>query len=137
MDFGPYGACSIFLLVGDVPTGDNVMCVNLIKRHSDFAIIFFLIVVIFIVTGTHLLPALELFGVFFGAVVINNYLLFSGPRHQRLKMHMWYLAAVIVAAASVFLNPAFTAMREISKHNGGMDLTNISSTLYRLENSFT
>ena len=43
-------------------------------------------------------------------------------------MHLWYLAAAIAAAASVFLNPAFTTMRKISENNGYLPLRHISST---------
>ncbi len=98
------------------------------KKHSQHLIVLFLIVIIFVATGTHLLASLELLGVFFGVVLINNYNLLSKPRHQRLKMHLWYLAATIGAAASVFLNPAFTAMRKISEHNGSLPLRHISNT---------
>ncbi len=98
------------------------------KRHSQHLIVLFLMVIILVATGTHLLASLELLGVFFGVVLINNYWLLSKPWHQRLKMHLWYLAATIAATASVFLNPAFTAMRKISENNGGLPLRHISST---------
>lgn len=100
-----------------------------IKKHKEYTIIFFLIIITFIATGIHLLPALELLGVFCGIIVINNYILLNGARHQRLKMHLWYLAAITAAVASVFLNPAFTAMRKISENNGGLLLTHISNTI--------
>lgn len=99
-----------------------------LKKYSDYAIVFFLIVIIFIVTGIHLLPALELLGVFFGVVAINNYMLLSGHRHQRLKIHLCYLATIIAVAGSVLLSPTFMAMNKASRNNGTLNLTNISST---------
>ena len=63
------------------PTGRRAMVVLTIavailmetKRHSKDLIVLFLIVIIFVATGTHLLASLELLGVFFGVVLINNY----------------------------------------------------------------
>ena len=119
------------------PTGRTVFCATRDCRcdlfgntkHTDCAIALFLVIAVFVATGMHLLPSPELLGVFFGAVLISNYTVRGRPLHERLKTHVWYLLVSIGAAASVFLNPAFTAMRRISETNGLLPLGHLSSTL--------
>lgn len=100
-----------------------------VKGRSEYLIALFFIAAIFAVTGVHLLPALEIFGVFVGGVILNNYVSRKESTYWGVKKHLWVLGCVAIAAVSVFFNPAFAAMRKISENNGSLVLAHISGAV--------
>lgn len=82
-----------------------------------------LLAALYVVTCTHLLPAIELLGVLAGLLVLD--MLVPGPRRRAVLAHVILLAAGI---AIVVLNPAFAVMRGIAENNGSLGLMGFSST---------
>jgi hypothetical protein len=81
----------------------------------------FLLGAIYVVTVVHLLPALELLGVFAGVMLLD--LLRPGLlRRDRIRL-AWVSALMLLAGiAIVVLHPSFAAMRIIAANDGGIDL---------------
>lgn len=98
-----------------------------IKKCSNYTVAIFLIIITFIVTNMHLLPALVLLGVDLG--VVGTIVLFSSKETgaQQIKLRVWYAGAAVLAVSSVFLSPAFNAFRKISENNGAISFTHLSS----------
>ncbi|MHA3015461.1 hypothetical protein E6A55_14740 [Cupriavidus necator H16] len=98
-----------------------------VEVHSRISYAFgiFLVAAVYIVTGTHLLPALELLGVLLGIVILNAWTRSAGTLGNRVRTYLWYALIAISAIAATFLNPAFSAMRKISENNGALHLVRI------------
>jgi hypothetical protein len=95
------------------------------RKAGRWCAYFVLVMGIFINTGIHLLPTLELLG------VLGFVLLVDGIKVRRTdpRLRVWLLPALIVPAcalAGVLINPAFAAMRQIADNNGGLGFDRIS-----------
>lgn len=87
----------------------------------------FLMACIYVTTGVHLLPALELFGVLIVIVAWDCHCRWKVLSARKRVTDLAIAAGVIGASlTSIVLNPAFAAMRKISENNGGMTLTHVA-----------
>ncbi|EPM71016.1 hypothetical protein A584_10835 [Pseudomonas syringae pv. theae ICMP 3923] len=85
----------------------------------------FLIGVIAINTGVHLLPTLELLGLLGGLVLFNAYSDFLDKKLS-IPAAIASLLIPVVALGGVVLNPAFSSMRKISENDGTLSFLNIT-----------
>ncbi|MDT3227570.1 hypothetical protein, partial [Pseudomonas amygdali] len=95
-----------------------------VRRGRGTAYVF-LIGVIALNTGVHLLPTLELLGLLGGLVLFNAYSDFL-ERKLGVPAAVASLLIPIVALAGVVLNPAFSSMRKISENDGTSSFLNIT-----------
>ncbi|KTB75598.1 hypothetical protein ACTAB9_07795 [Pseudomonas syringae] len=95
-----------------------------VRRGRSTAYVF-LIGVIAINTGVHLLPTLELLGLLGGLVLFNAYSDFLDKKLS-IPAAVASLLVPIVALAGVVLNPAFSSMRKISENDGALIFFNIT-----------
>ncbi|KPB63232.1 Uncharacterized protein ALO62_02339 [Pseudomonas amygdali pv. myricae] len=95
-----------------------------VRRGRGTAYVF-LIGVIALNTGVHLLPTLELLGLLGGLVLFNAYSDFL-ERKLGVPAAVASLLIPIVALAGVVLNPAFSSMRKISENDGTLSFLNIT-----------
>lgn len=95
-----------------------------VRRGRGTAYVF-LIGVIALNTGVHLLPTLELLGLLGGLVLFNAYSDFL-ERELSVPAAVASLLIPIVALAGVVLNPAFSSMRKISENDGALSFFNIT-----------
>lgn len=94
-------------------------------RHRVWACLF-LLGAIHVVTVVHLLPALELLGVFAGVLLME--LVRPGlARRERARLALASAVGLAAGIAIVVLHPSFAAMRVISGNNGGVDLGRLGS----------
>lgn len=98
--------------------------VHLEAKKGRWAAYAFLIGVIAIDTGVHLLPTLELLGML-GALVVFNGFQDIAQKKRRTGI-LISLAVPVIALCGVVLNPAFTAMRKIAENDGGLELRLVS-----------
>lgn len=85
-----------------------------------------LVAAIYVATGMHLLPALELLCFFIALVSVDFY------RQGRLLKRDWRnaglsLLMLLAACAALLLHPSFATMRSISSNNGGLPTHYIQS----------
>jgi hypothetical protein len=79
-----------------------------------------------LITGVHLLPALELLGLFTLLIMLDVFAGHGASRRASMKTAGVGVALLIVTVAAVVLHPAFAAMKLISDHNGELLLAYIS-----------
>ena len=92
-----------------------------IERHWHRGYVYaFLLAAIWVMTDVHLLPTLELLGVFAGVLLLD--LLRSPAGRERIGAIIVALALLMAGIATVVLHPSFSAMRSISENNGGLNL---------------
>ncbi len=94
-------------------------------RRGRSAAYIFLIGVIAINTGVHLLPTLELLGLLGGLVLFNAYSDFLDKKLS-VPAVIASLLIPVVALVGVVLNPAFSSMRKISENDGTLSFLNIT-----------
>ncbi|WP_057401273.1 hypothetical protein [Pseudomonas amygdali] len=94
-------------------------------RRGRSAAYVFLIGVIAINTGVHLLPTLELLGLLGGLVLFNAYSDFLDKKLS-VPAVIASLLIPVVALVGVVLNPAFSSMRKISENDGTLSFLNIT-----------
>lgn len=95
------------------------------RKSGRWAAYFVLVAGIFIDTGVHLLPTLELLGTLSFVLLLDAIEL----RRSNAKWQLWLLPLLLVPAcalAGVVINPAFSAMREIAENNGDLRFERIS-----------
>lgn len=80
-----------------------------------------LILAIYITVGIHLLPALELLCFFIALLGIELYQKLSSEKNKWLTLGTT-LTVIATASTVLFLHPAFARMRQISLHNGGLEI---------------
>ncbi|MDC6380321.1 hypothetical protein BW687_009050 [Pseudomonas graminis] len=101
--------------------------VYLEAKKGRWAAYVFLIGVIALNTGVHLLPTLELLA------MVGIMVLFNGVQDiLQKKSRATALAGLVVpviALCGVVLNPAFSAMRKIAENDGGLELQRVSYPL--------
>jgi hypothetical protein len=87
-------------------------------RGAGYAV---LLGAILLITGVHLLPAIELLAVLAGLLVLDVAFV---PVPQRQRVQRALVACVVLAIGTmlVVLHPAFTAMRGIANNNGDISL---------------
>lgn len=95
------------------------------RKAGRWCAYFVLLMGIFVNTGVHLLPTLEMVGVLAFVVLLD------GIKARRVdpRWHIWLLpvlALPAIALAGVLINPAFAAMRLIADNNGGLGFDRIS-----------
>ncbi|MFA0929797.1 hypothetical protein RA263_25900 [Pseudomonas syringae pv. tagetis] len=95
-----------------------------VRRGRGTAYVF-LIGVIALNTGVHLLPTLELLGLLAGLVLFNAYSDFLDKKLS-VAAAVASLLIPVVALAGVVLNPAFSSMRKISENDGSLSFFNIT-----------
>lgn len=101
------------------------VAISLEARKGRATAYAFLIGVIVINTGVHLLPTLELLGMLGALVAFNGYLDFT---EKKVKAP-WALATLVIPViglCGIILNPAFSAMRKISENDGALNFSHIS-----------
>jgi hypothetical protein len=81
----------------------------------------FFLACIWVLTDVHLLPALELLGLFAGLLLLDL-LRGSGAGAERKRALAVALAFLAAGIGAVVLHPAFAAMRSISENNGELIL---------------
>jgi hypothetical protein len=95
------------------------------RRAGRWAAYFVLVAGVFIDTGVHLLPTLELLATLSFLLLLDAIVV----RRSNVKWQFWLLPLVLVplcALAGVLVNPAFSAMREIADNNGDLWFRRIS-----------
>ena len=95
------------------------------RRSGRWAAYFVLVIGVFIDTGVHLLPTLELLGTLGFILLLDAVAL----RRAGVRWQLWLLPVVLVpvcALAGVLINPAFSAMREIAENNGDLRFDRIN-----------
>lgn len=95
------------------------------RKSGRWAAYFVLVAGVFIDTGVHLLPTLELLGTLSFILLMDAVEL----RRSNVKWYLWLLPLLLVPAcalAGVLVNPAFSAMREIAENNGDLWFYRIS-----------
>lgn len=75
------------------------------------------------IENTHLLPAVQLFGLLVLIMVLDIFML---PKKKDFKNIFLCSLLVVVTLLAMLINPAFEAMRLNSQYNGGLDLAHIS-----------
>jgi len=105
-------------------TGISIAIYLELKKGRSQAYIF-LALLIAINTSVHLLPTLELLGLLVGLTVLNNFLDHESSRDQ-VKTVFLPVAVILAALSGVIFNPAFSAMRKMAEHDGGLDLNHIA-----------
>lgn len=90
------------------------------RQHRVWAYLF-LLGMLYVVTGVHLMPALELLGVLAGVLLLELFQPGIAPG-ARARTALAAAVAVVAGIAIVVLNPSFAAMRGISENNGGVSL---------------
>jgi hypothetical protein len=86
----------------------------------------FCVVAIHFLVRTHLLPAVELLGAL-GLLVVMDVI--ETARQRRLRTMLHGGIALLAGCAVIVLDPAFGAMRKLSKNNGMLSLQLIPNTL--------
>ncbi|MCK9700473.1 hypothetical protein RYA98_18295 [Pseudomonas syringae] len=95
-----------------------------VRRGRGTAYVF-LIGVIAINTGVHLLPTLELLGLLGGLILFNAYSDFLDKKLS-IPAAVASLLVPLVALGGVVLNPAFSSMRKISENDGTLSFVTIT-----------
>ncbi|EPF65038.1 hypothetical protein [Pseudomonas syringae] len=95
-----------------------------VRRGRGTAYVF-LVGVIAINTGFHLLPTLELLGLLGGLILFNAYSDFLDKKLS-IPAAVASLLIPLVALGGVVLNPAFSSMRKISENDGTLSFVNIT-----------
>lgn len=104
-----------------------LIAVRIEMRWHRAWVYLFLLTAIWALVDVHLLPALELLGVFAGVLLLD---LFKAPA-GRTRLYVGLSAALLVVAGvgAVVLHPSFSAMRSISENNGGLGLGSTFNTV--------
>jgi hypothetical protein len=84
-----------------------------------------LFVLMFVNATIHLLPAIEILGLIGGLLVVD--VLFEhDPDKSTAKKVAYSMLLTFVSVAGILLHPSFSAMRELSRNNGALELRSIS-----------
>ncbi|MBQ4854724.1 hypothetical protein IMW82_08575 [Rhodanobacter sp. B2A1Ga4] len=86
----------------------------------------FCVIAIHFLVRTHLLPTVELFGAL-GLLIAMDVV--EAPRQRRLWTILSGGITLLAGCAVIVLDPAFGALRKLSKNNGGLPLQLIPNTL--------
>ena len=88
-----------------------------------------LIALIFLITGIHLLPALEILGVFLGLVVLDVFAAKNSGGGKLTKNIIVGSILILLAITIVIFHPTFLAMKKLSENNGALPLLYIFGLL--------
>lgn len=99
------------------------LAIHLEQRASRWHAYALLLAALYVVAGTHLLPAIELLGVLAGLLALD--VLAPGQRRRPIVLNSLLLVAGI---GIVVLHPAFAVMRGISENNGSLGLIGFPGT---------
>lgn len=97
------------------------LAIRIDARHMRGAGYAFLLGAIWLVTGVHLLPALELLAVLAGVLALDVAFAQVTPR-QCLRQALIACIVLGIGITLVVMHPAFTAMRGIANNNGDISL---------------
>lgn len=104
------------------------VAIRLEATRSRWHAVLWLMAAVYLITGVHLLPALELLGVLAGVLLIDCASA-TGTRRQRLQGAALSAVLLGVSIAGVLVNPVFAAMRLIAENNGGLQVPHLDSKL--------
>lgn len=101
--------------------------VYLESKKGRWAAYVFLIGVIALNTGVHLLPTLELLAMLGAMTLFNGFQDIIQKKSRTTALAG--LVVPVIALCGVVLNPAFSAMRKIAENDGGLELQRVSYPL--------
>lgn len=97
------------------------------NQIPDWLRTLFLMLMVYLLTGMHLLPALQLLGVMAGLLALDLWEKRHLPRPQTALYAVRALAFLALSLYLVLKHPGYAAMREVSTNNGYLHMRGFSS----------